>query len=410
MTKRQTQRVVFQPATYWGMQRGINQIVEAVRPTLGPLPRFVAIENTAGRGKTPELLDSGGVIVRRVNELSDRDVDMGAMFLRQVLWRVHEQVGDGTATAAVLFQSVFNEGVRYVVSGGNAMQLRGYLEKGMRVILDELDAITVPLEGKQKLAQMAESICYDPPLAKLLGEILDIVGEYGQLDIRSGRSRELEREYIEGMYWDGGVFSREMIADRTRLRTEMHNAAILISDLEIEDARRMVRVLEIVRQADHRALMIVARKVSDGAMAVLLTASREPEKSRGVVAKTPGLTVADQVGAMEDLGILTGGRPLVAAAGDTLEGFKPGDLGRARRAWADRNYFGIVGGKGDPRKSRAHIASLRNAFGRATDSEVRSRLQKRIGRLMGGSAGRRSRRSRRAKNWPSARRMLCRAR
>jgi chaperonin GroEL len=385
MTERQTQRVVFQPAAYRGMQRGINQIVKAVRPTLGPLPRVVAIDRVVD-SQMPELLDSGGTIARRIIELSDRDADMGAMFVRQVLWRVHEQVGDGTATTAVLLQSIYNQGVRYIVSGGNAMLLRRYLEEGMRVILDELSGMTIPVAGKEKLAQVAESICYDPPLAKMLGEIFDIIGEYGQLDIRSGRSRELERKYIEGMYWDGGVLSREMITDHSKLRTEMQNAAILISDLAIADPRQLVSVLEMASQAGIRALLIVASKLSDSATALLLSASRERGEFQVTAVKTPGLTTTDQVGAMEDLGVLTGGRPLVKAAGDTLGRVKLEDLGRVRRAWADRNYLGIVGGKGDARALRAHIVTLRAAFGRATEADARDRLQKRIGKLMGGSA------------------------
>ena len=114
MSKSKTQRVVFQPATYQGMQRGINQMVEAIRPTLGPRPGIVAIDRTIGE-KMPELLDDGGVIARRIIQLADRDEDVGAMLIREMLWRLHDQVGDGTATAAVLFQSVYNGGIRLLL-------------------------------------------------------------------------------------------------------------------------------------------------------------------------------------------------------------------------------------------------------------------------------------------------------
>src|SRR5215213_8650674 len=116
-------RVVFQPAAHKGMQRGINKIVNLLRPTLGPTPRVVAVDRFT-RTQAPELLDNGGVIARRVVELADRDEDMGAMFIRNLLWHLHEQVGDGTATAAVLFQAIYNRGLRYIVSGGSPMQLR----------------------------------------------------------------------------------------------------------------------------------------------------------------------------------------------------------------------------------------------------------------------------------------------
>jgi chaperonin GroEL len=367
------------------MQRGINQIVNALRPTLGPLPRTVAIERFPS-DRAPELLDDGGVIARRIIELPNHDEDVGAMFIRHVLWRLYEKVGDGTATAAVLFQSVYNQGQSYVAAGGNAMVLRRHLEKGMQAILDELAAMAVHLEGKEKLANIAETICSDPPLAQVLGEIFDITGEYGQLEIRSGRSRELEREYVEGMYWKGGFLSRQMITDHTRQRTELEDAAILISDLEIEDPRQLISMIEAVTRAGIRSLLIIAGKLSDGAMSLLLTASRDPARFQAVAVKAPGKTTYDRAAALEDLTVLSGGCLLASAAGYTLSGITTQDLGRARRVWADQNYFGIIGGKGNPRALRKHIAILRTAFSQADDPDVRKKLRERIGKLMGGSA------------------------
>jgi chaperonin GroEL len=386
MAKSQTRRVVVQPATYESMQRGIDQIVRTIRPTLGPLPRVVALERTAGSNKPPELLDDGGAIARRIIQLADRGDDMGAMFVRHLLWKLHEEVGDGTATAAILLQSVFDQGVRYITAGGNAMRLRDHLERGMRLILDELTGEAMHLEGKHRLAQIAESICYDPPLAKMLGEVFDIIGEYGQLEIRSGRGREIEREYVEGMYWKSGVLSRQMITDRTKLRTEMDNVAILISDLDIQEPRPLISVVDKVVRDGTRALLVIAKQLSDGAMAVLLTASREREKFQAIAAKVPGSKADDQAAAMEDLAVLTGGRAFISAAGNTLDRFGLQDLGRARRVWADRTYFGIVGGKSAPRKLRKHIADLRAAYKRVDDPEARKKLRERIGKLMGGAA------------------------
>jgi chaperonin GroEL len=386
MAKSRTQRVVFQPATYQGFQRGIDQIVSAVRPTLGPLPRIVALDRTVTPSKMPEILDSGGVIARRIIELPGRDEDMGAMFVRHLLWRMHEKVGDGTATAAVMFQSIYDQGVRYVVAGGNAMRLRHCLEGGMRVILDELAGMATHLEGKGQLAQIAESICYDPPLARMLGEIFDIIGEYGRLEIRSGRSRELEREYVEGMYWNGGVVSRQMITDHAKLRTDMENAAILISDLEVEDPRQLVPVIEMAVKAEIRSLLIIASKLSESAIAMLLAISKDPAKFQVIAVKAPESTAIGRAGALQDLAVLTGGRPLAKVAGYTLSRVKLSDLGRARRVWADRTYFGIVGGKGDPRALREHIATLRAVFTRTDDPPERRKLRERIGKLMGGSA------------------------
>ncbi|MCK5641563.1 MAG: hypothetical protein KAJ19_12240, partial [Gammaproteobacteria bacterium] len=297
-----------------------------------------------------------------------------------------EKAGDGTATAAVLFQSVYNQGVRYITAGGNAMMLRHYLEKGTRVVLNEMNGMAVHIKGKEKFAQIAETICYDPPLAKMLGEIFDIIGEHGRLETRSGRSRELEREYVEGMYWKSGVFSRQMILNRTKLRTDMENAAILIGDLEIKDPRQLIPVIEMTMQAEIRSLLIIAGKLSDSAMSMLMMASRDPTKFKAIAVKAPGATTGDRAAALGDLAVLTGGRPLARTAGYTLSGLELQHLGRARRAWADRTYFGIVGGKGDPRALRKHITILRAAFERVEDPADRKKLRERIGKLMGGSA------------------------
>ena len=377
--------VVFQPRSHQGLQRGINHMVDVVRPTLGPLPRLVGVENTF-RDKTPEFLDSAGVITRRIIQLPDRDADMGAMLVRHVLWRLHDEVRDGTATAAVILQAVFNEGLRYVSFGGDALQLRRYLERGLRVALEELDRQTVQIDGKERLSQLAASLCADPPLARLLGEIFDIVGEYGQVDIRKDHRRDLGRQYIEGMYWRSSMVSPYMFRDQTAQRTDLENAAILISDLELEDPRQLMPVLDMALDAEIRALLIVANKLSDSSIALLLAASREPEKFQVIAAQTPGQGKFEQADAMEDLAILTGGRPLLQVAGDTLRGLRVEDFGHARRAWVDRLHLGVIGGKGNPRRLREHVMRLRAQFQAAEDRKARTALQQRIGKLIGGSA------------------------
>ncbi len=364
------------------MQRGIDRLVNAIRPTLGPIHRNVLIEKESKVGR-PELLDNGATIARRIIQLSDRDEDMGAMYLRQVLWSLHEKAGDGTATAAVLFQTIYNEGLRYLVAGGNAMRLRSVLEEAGKIIQDELGKQVIYLHGKDRFARLAETICYDPPLAKMLGEIFDIIGEYGQLDIRSGRSRELEREYVEGMYWDGGILSRAMLPARLPGRVQLENPYILCTDLEIKEAQELVPVLEIAVQAGLKSLLLVAATLSERALAMLLT---NRAKIQVVAVKAPALDAVTRSEALNDLALLTGGRVFFQAAGDSLNSMSLADLGQARRAWADTDHFGIVGGKGDPRRLREHIAQLRSGFAKIREPKNRQRYQQRIGKLMGGSA------------------------
>ena len=269
MTAQRVPSVVFQPQTHRGMQQGVNQLVEVVRPTLGPCPRVVAVENVL-RHKSPELLDSAGLISRRLIELPGRSADTGAMLLRHVLWKVHDEVGDATATAAVLFHAIYNRGLTYLAAGGNAIQLRRYLERGLTEILAELDRQTLPLAGQARLAHLAESLCFDPPLAQLLGEIFDIVGEYGQVDIRRGHGRALERSYVEGVFWPGGVLSQLMLDAALATRVDMTNPAILITDLDLEDPRALMLVLEPAMDQQIRSLIIVANKLSDATTGLLL--------------------------------------------------------------------------------------------------------------------------------------------
>jgi chaperonin GroEL len=195
----------------------------------------------------------------------------------------------------------------------------------------------------------------------------------------------LEREYLAGSYWDSSLLSRYMVTDQARQRAELENAAILISDLDIQDPHDLVPVLTIAMQAGVESFVIIARTISDRTIGMLL-ANQKASQFRVMAVKAPGMTVDDISAALEDLAVLTGGRPCVAAAGDTLEGVTLQDLGHAHKAWADPSYFGIVAGRGNPRALRAHLANLRAAHKNAKDPDVRKRLQQRLGRLMGGSA------------------------
>jgi chaperonin GroEL len=381
---RQTPGVVFQPHTYQGMQAGIEKLVAAIRPTLGPVHNNVVIEKESKVGK-PELLDDGAVIARRIIQLPDRDEDMGAMYLRQILWSLHENAGDGTATAAVIFHTIYKEGLLYIVNGGNAMRLREILEKTTPLIMDELESMTFMLEGKDGLARLAETICYEPELARILGEIFDIVGEFGRLEIRAGRGRSMEREYSEGMYWIGGILSREMVTNPGRGRAQLEDTAVLASDLEIKDPEIVLHSLETAVQAGIKSLLLVAQSLSEQALATLLVKPNQ-ERVRVVAVKAPGVSADDHREGLEDLTLLTGGHPFFQASGEDLHNLKASDFGFARRAWADQNNFGIAGGKGDPRLLRQHIATLRTAYANSDEPQGRKRLQERIGKMLGGSA------------------------
>jgi chaperonin GroEL len=232
---------------------------------------------------------------------------------------------------------------------------------------------------------LAKNICYDLQMADLLGEIFDVIGEYGRLDIRTGRGREMEREYVEGIYWKGAILSRLMISDEKRLRTDLENAVIVLSDLDVQEPRDLITPLSIAIQGGHKAMLLVVKRLSDAALS-LLVSEKTRAKIQVLAVETPGMALSDQAAALEDLAILTGGRPVLRQAGQTLRHVRPDNLGRARRVWSDRHNSGLSGGKGNPRQLRQHLARLRLAYHEAENQEERKKIQERISKLMGGSA------------------------
>ena len=378
-------RLVFQPRTSRGMQQGINQVVDAIRPTLGPVARAVAVSQ-AFRDKRPELLDKGALIARRITDLPDRDSDMGAMVLRHMLWRLYEEMGDGTATAALLFQAIYRDGLKYIAAGGNAMRLAHYLNEGLERITCSLEDMSQTVSGEAQFAQLAQSICHDSSLAAVMGEVFDVIGEYGQLDVRTGRGRETDREYVEGMYWKGGAVSRQMLKGGSEPDyVMMPDAAILLSDLEIEDVHTLAGVLAALMKLGIKSFLILAEKFSEDVINFLL-ANKDTEKFRAVAVKLPGTGPVEQMATLQDIAILTGGIPLHKAAGDHLENMTVEHLGHARRVWVDRTMFGIVSGRRSARALRTHIKELRLRLEKTSDQKEREALEVRLGKLLGGVA------------------------
>jgi chaperonin GroEL len=377
--------VIFQPATARGMQRGMDQILKAIRPTLGPFPRVVAMEHIATKDKRPEMLDSGGTIARRIIEVRGRDADVGAMYIRNVLWTLQEKAGDGTATAAVIFQKLYSEGRRYIVNGGDAMTLRRHFDTALPLLSAELESMTQQLHGRKKLTGLAKTICNEETLSRYLGEIFDIIGDFGRLEIRTASGREIEREYVEGLWWDQGVVSREMIFDKSEAKTTFEDASILISDLDIENPTDLVPLLDVCIRNGIKSLVIISSSLSDRAIGLLLMKPNQ-EKIKVMAVKAPGVAMDVRIDSLQDIAILTGGTALFKAAGNTLSEVKLEHLGRARRIWARVDNWGFVGGRGDPRTIRAHIGSLRQAYSNMKTNDDRKKILTRVSKLLGGSA------------------------
>lgn len=384
MKARQRPGVVFQPQVHQALQRGIHKMVGAIRPTLGPLAGGVVVDHINKSIKLPEYLDDGGVISRRILQLPNRDEDMGAMLVRTMIYRQYERIGDGTATAAVLFQAIFDGGLRYIIAGGNAMQLRRYLENALPVLLDELDRMKVQLEGQDALTAVARSLCNDDDMAALLGEAFDLIGAYGRLEIREDYGRTLRREYVEGTYYHTGLFSTGLLVNGAFARVSFDNPHIFLCDFEIDEYRTLFPVLQTAHAAGVKSLVIVARSMSDKAIP-LLVANNGMEAFKAIAVKLPGLNPTDRMHALEDLSKLTGATAFIQETGETLEGVRSTHFGQARRIWADSRAFGIVGGGGDPVKLRQHVHTLKRIASNPRDADERKRARERIANLMGSS-------------------------
>jgi len=380
--------VVFQPETHTGMQDGIRQLAKTIRPTLGPLPRNVAIMpiEPKSQNKAPEILDSAGTIARRIYEISGRSENTGAMFLRQMIWKQYEEQGDGAATAVVLFQCVYDQGIKYVTAGGNAMILRKYLENGMRIVLNQLQADAELIRDRKTMQQLAQSLVTDQALAEALGEIVDIIGPDAPVEIRSGRSRLVEREYIPGIIYPGGYHSAVYFEDMHDGRIQLENPAVCLTDLPLEEPEALIKITRMAYDAGYPALVIMGRSISEQSTGVLAAISQRSEHFKALAVKLPEHGATDKNALLEDLGIMTGSLVLFEALGDTLGSIKPEVFGRARLCWADKNFCGFVRGGGSPTDIRQRINGLRQRMNNANNMDVRKQTRLRLGKMMGGLA------------------------
>ena len=374
-------KIIHQPQTQIALQRGIETLVNAVAPTLGPLPRRSVAQNL----EKLELLDDAGVIARRIIALPKQDDDVGAMLLRQVLWKMHQHVGDGAATTAVLYEQIYNEGLRFIAAGADPMRLRARFMELLPRLSERLIADARQLRTEAELKALAFSVCYDEEMADVLGEVLFTIGPYGQVDTRAGHGRGMEHDYIEGSYWKGGAQSKEMLRGSPRQVVEMHDAAILVTDMDIEEPRELVPLMQLALRFGITQLLLVVASISEKGLSVVLD-TRLREKIQTIVVAIDGYHPGELTQAQADIGLLTGGRPVLQKAGESLETVRKSDFGEARWVWVDDKNFGFASGKGDPVQIRDQVRRLRKTYAVTEDDDTRARVFNRLGKLNGGLA------------------------
>lgn len=375
-------RLLFQPETREALKVGIDTLASAVTPTLGPLTGPVALDDET-RGGSPELLDDAGAIARRILQLDDRDADVGAMLLRETLWRQRERYGDGAATAAALYQTVYAEGHRFIMAGGNAMLLRQALEAGLKIMLKELRRRVKAVSTAEEIERLAVSIGGDHGIAAALADIFDVLGPHHPIEVRDG-GRELQHEFFLGSYWESKVPANTVFEGVVGNRIELKNTAWLVSDFEMDDLEALVRLATEVYEARFDSLAILAKSFSDQIIAAQ-GANVSMEDFKLIYLEPSGL-VDEQEAALEDLALITGGRVLRGITGHGQGTITRDMLGASDLAWLDRNRFGVIAGAGASDAIQHEIAALERRFESLDDPREEHVLRRRIGRLYGGSA------------------------
>ena len=375
--------VVFQP----NLIDGMNLIADVVKPTLGPLPRTVGIENTTTRDRPPEVLDSAGVIARRIIQVGGLTRDAGAMMMRHAIWRMHETCGDGAATVAVLAQAIMLQATKAVAAGAHPALIKQGIELGTRQAATALSAQAMRLPGgkpgRDLLADLARTLCPDTELAEVLVEIVEITGADGAVHVINSDSRRIEREYVEGAMWEWEWLTSGFATDVSQHIVRATDAAVVVLDGKLDNAENTIEGLRRLYTLGKTSLVLIAEDVTDEAKGVLIQA-----KLRGGFTIVPVKAIvndAKRVVALSDIAALTGARILF----DNSLGFAAmteDDLGHVRRAWVTAKQFGLIGGQRDPMALRHNIELVRKQIDDTDNLDEIAELRLRLGRLAGGLA------------------------
>lgn len=379
MSPTERARVVFQPELNRGLKRGISQVARAVKPAIGPIHRQVVVDRPYQA--PPECLDRAGVIARRITGLPDRTEDAGAMLLRGLLWKVYQRVGDGAGTAAVIFESMYNDGLTYIAAGGNPVTLRSAIESGVTAIDGCIERQARPSRRSDLERYAANALNDDPELAAAVIDAVDLAGVHRVIEFRKGLRSGVEREYVEGRSWMAEELLSRASDDASAAPIQLEQVGLLIADLPVETPGDVEALFRLGRQHPD-GLVIFVDRLSKAARNLL--EARRGARRMYVVRLPGGVGTDERMHAVADLAALTGATPLLSIAGHTFARAAQGALGSARRCWLNDGAVGIVGGGGDPRVVRKRIDDCVAALNESESPSKRRSLLTRIGKLQGG--------------------------
>ena len=373
-------QMLFSDSARAAVLRGVNQLTEAVKATLGPKGRNAMIDKKFG---APTITKDGVTVAKEV-ELKDPYENMGAQLVKEVASKTSDAAGDGTTTATVLAWSIYKEGVKSVSAGANSMELKRGIDRSVDVVVEELKKLSRPCQTKKEIAQIGTiSANSDKTIGELIAEAMEKVGKDGVITVEEAKSMTTTLDVVEGMQFDRGYLSPYFITDPERMECTLEDPFILINEKKISAMKDLLPILEQIARMG-KPFVIIAEEVEGEALATLVV-----NKLRGTLhcaaVKAPGF--GDRRKAMlEDIAALTGGQVISEELGLKLENVKITDLGRAKRVNIDKDNTTIIEGAGDQAKIQGRVKQIKAQIEETTSDYDREKLQERLAKIVGGVA------------------------
>src|SRR5215217_5505262 len=372
--------LIFNESARRQLKSGIDALAHAVRITLGPRGRNVAIDKKWG----PPTVTHDGVTVAKEIELENAFQNMGAQMLKQAATKTNDVAGDGTTTATILAQAMVTEGLRNVTAGANPMLIKRGIERATDAAVAEIKKISTPVKGREDLERIAAISANDPEIGTLFAEAMEKVGKDGVITVEESKTLKLEVEYTEGMLFDRGYISPYFITNTERMVAEVEEPYILITEKKISTVNDLLPVLEQLIGAGRKELVIIAEDVDGEALGTLVV-----NRLRGILnvlaVKAPGF--GDRRKEMlRDIAVLTGGTVISEEIGRKLDSTTFEDLGRARRVVATKDDTTIVDGEGTADQVKARMSQIKAQIEDTTSDYDKEKLQERLAKLAGGVA------------------------
>src|SRR6187200_854980 len=373
-------QLVFREDARKALKRGVDTLAEAVKTTLGPKGRNVALDKKYG---APTVTHDGVTVARDI-ELDDPFENIGAQLLKEAASKTEDVAGDGTTTATVLAQAIVVEVLKNVASGANPMQMKIGIDKAAQTVAEAIRAAATPVKGHDEIAQVATVSAADSEIGNLIAEVFDKVGKDGVVTVEESRTMEFETEYVDGMQFDRGYASAYFVTDTNRMEAALEDPYILITDKKISSIPDLVPALEKALATGKKDLLIIAEDVDGEALSTLVV-----NKLRGVInviaVKAPGF--GDRRKEMlRDIAILTGGTVISEELGRKLDSVEVEDLGRARRVVSSKDDTTVIEGRGDQAQIDGRMKAIKAQIEETTSDYDREKLQERLAKLAGGVA------------------------